>query len=859
MKNLNHLWESLKRKISILTIVSLVLTGLTPATSALAESHFTNDVYQFVDELEIEDTLVNEGMFYIPHSHLEVKENTDNKKFVFKVMRKGEIEKYEKVKLTMMDITGKYGKDYTIKVIDKAVFSENVKNINKSKSILEYAVGNESNEYNYSDAIIDGTLNSENIMTDEEKENFTMSEEEKERMLNVANEALTNIGIDAKVERVGDTTSVDGAKNNNEAENKTSSNNFENVGANNDSVGESNDDVGANSVSPNNVGEKNGEPEDSVGAKLREPDDDNVGATNGESVNNADDNNAEEEENNAEENNAEENNAEENAAENNAEGNNTEENAEENTNEEENNSENNSADNSENTTTNEEVSDETVKGFTNTDTTITEEANNNNSDNVGMTNGELEDSVGAKLREPEDVGANDDNVGTTNGEPEETTNEETTNEETTSEEQTEPLDDTTNAPENEGANNDNVGTNDDNVGAKLGEPEETEAEEESTTVAETTVEDTTAETTTAETTSAETTTVESTTEESTNETTTTSENTTTENTTNAKNTNNSKVEKEETNKEETTKSESGNLNESANDLYGDGVATDSDVDTDVASMSEIVYGDEVVEFDTKIATLSSSKAYELVTGLKDDRKKVVPDRSGTPLDIINPNSLENKAFMNEGVEAVEEELKSAYVELNFKPNQVEKLIEITIIDDNKYRGKKQVGFHLSSDDNKNIAGAYSTLTLIIEDDEPVEKSYINFTKTSYEPKEGYVHVEMERTGDVGSIATVMLDSEDITAIHGRDYSEVHTKVVFGLGLTKRHINIPVVSTHINKSASFKLKLQLAEGAEVGDKGNTICTIKDTDTNFKFANAKLTDKNESENLFGGAKTDDDNLF
>ena len=776
-----HLWENLKRKVSILTIVSMVLTGLTPATSAFAESHFTNDVYQFVDELEIEDTLVNEGMFYIPHSHLEVKENTDNKKFVFKVMRKGEIEKYEKVKLTMMDITGKYGKDYTIKVIDKAVFSENVKNISKSKSILEYAAKNEGEEYNYSDAIIDGTLNSENIMTDEEKENFTMSEEEKERMLNVANEALTDIGIDAKVERVGDTTSLDSAE-----DNESTANDFE------------------------------------------EEADEN--ATNATAI---------------ESNNAEEKNAEENEG--------------ENTNKEENNSE----DNSENTTTtNEEASDETVKGFTNTDTTVTEEANNNNSDNVGTTNSEPEDSVGAKLREPEGVGANDDNVGTTNGEPEETTNEETTSEEqtseeTTSEEQTEPVDGTTNESDET-------------------EAYETEGEDstESTTVAETTVKDTTAETTTAETTTVkstteestteestteESTTVESTTEESTNETTTTSENTTTENSTNAKDTKSSKVEKEETNKEEIIKSESGNLNESANDLYGESVATDSDVDTDVASMSEIVYGDEEVKFDVNIATLSSSKAYELVTGLKDDRKKVVPDRSGTPLDIINPNSLENKAFMNEGVEAVEEELKSAYVELNFKPNQVEKLIEITIIDDNKYRGKKQVGFHLSSEDNKNIAGAYSTFTLIIEDDEPVEKSYINFTKTSYEPKDGYVHVEMERTGDVGSIATVMLDSEDITAIHGRDYSEVHTKVVFGMGLTKRHINIPVVSTHINKSASFKLKLQLAEGAEVGEKGTTVCTIKDTDTNFKFANPKLTDKNESENLFGGAKTGDDKLF
>ena len=52
--------------------------------------------------------------------------------------------------------------------------------------------------------------------------------------------------------------------------------------------------------------------------------------------------------------------------------------------------------------------------------------------------------------------------------------------------------------------------------------------------------------------------------------------------------------------------------------------TETDIETkpNKASLSEVVYGSEEVEFDIKKATMSIIEGYELVTGAKSDRKKV---------------------------------------------------------------------------------------------------------------------------------------------------------------------------------------------------------------------------------------------
>ena len=89
----------------------------------------------FAPELEIDDNYVDDGMFYMPHEALEVTENDEIQKYIVKIKRKGKSDINEKVKLSMIDISGRYDRDYNTKVINKGLFIENVENKNVSKSI----------------------------------------------------------------------------------------------------------------------------------------------------------------------------------------------------------------------------------------------------------------------------------------------------------------------------------------------------------------------------------------------------------------------------------------------------------------------------------------------------------------------------------------------------------------------------------------------------------------------------------------------------------------------------------------------------------------------------------------------------
>ena len=576
-KSLFKFWVTLKKKISALLIVSLIVTGIAPAINVYAKDM----TYRFIEELEVEETLIDDNMFYMPYTSLEVTEGDENNKYVFKVKRKSEDLKSEKVRLTMVDITGKYDRDYSIRVIDKAFFSENVKNKLKSKSASEYIAGSNYDEYNFSDAVVDGSILSEDIMTDEEKENFTFSEEDKEKVINDANTVFDEYDLGLSAER------VDVA--NDEPETDHTVNGFS--GSENESVGAS-EDV---------------EKSESVGASSDEE------------------------------------------------------------------------------TTTEEI------------TTSDVGASTASQENVGASTASPDKST-SEEQATTDIGAStasQENVGASIASPtEESTMEVTTTEESTTD-----------------------------VGASTASPDESTTEETAT---------------------------------------------------------ESNI-KEIIDQETATTSEIENTTENT-----------------ISTKSEIIYGTEEVKFIATKSSMSIIKGYEMATGLKDDRKRVLPARNAESILGINPNSLEDSAFMQDSIEVVEEELKSAYVILEFKEGQTEKLIEVTIINNKKYTGNRQVGFNLSSEEGSQVAGMYKSLTLIIHDDEEEEPTYINFTKTSYEPKDGYVTVEIERSGDLSSIATCMIDTEDITAKGGRDYSKVHAKLLFGLGVNKRVVKIPIVSIFTKK-------------------------------------------------------------
>ena len=677
MKNemIKKIWNSLKRKTSILLIICLIISSIVPANSVYAK----NTAYKLIDELEITDDSIDDGMFYMPYNFFDVNENDDKNQYVFKVLRKGTAEKAEKVKLTMVDITAKYDRDYSIKVIDKLFFKENVQNRLVSKSVDEFMRSSEYEEYNYSDAIVDGSIKPCDVMSKEEQENYKMSDDEKDKVLNDAKTIFDEYNLSGEIERID---SKNEAETETELENET---------------------------------EKETELE-----KVTETE--------------------------------------------------TEVETE--------------------TTTIENKLNETVNGFTKTDTkeeTTTDEE-------------------------------------TTTEEQTITEEQTTTEEHTTTEEQTTIEEETT-------------------TKEQMTTEEETTTKEQTTTEEQTTTKDKTSveeETTIVQTTTEETTTEEQTTAE---EQTTIKEQTTKEETETEKQTT---TDKETTTKEQTTTIVSDKLNKE--------LVPEENL---IGTQSEVIYGDETIQFETLVATKSSmsmKEAYEAITGKKSDKKHIILDRSENSL-IPNKNSLDDLAYMNDSIKAVEEELKSAYVILEFKEGQTEKLIEISIKNDNKYRGTRQVGFNLSSVDGSLIAGLYSSLTLQIHDDEEVEPTYINFSNKNYSPKDGYITITIERSGDLSSIATCMIDTEDITAKANRDYSKVHAELIFGLGVNVRKVKIPIVSKYIDDTAAFKLKLQEPKGALIGDNATAICNIKKSDKSFEVVNDKENKENLNTNKNANSNSND----
>lgn len=617
----------LKRILSILLVVSMMFSSVSFA------NFFENNMkLAFAPELEIDENFIDDGMFYIPHECLEVTENGETQKYIVKVKRKGLADTNEKVKLSMIDITGRYDRDYSIKVINKGLFIENVENKNVSKSIDEYMRDSDYEEYNNSDAIVDGLLTDEDIMSEEEIENFTVSDDERQGLIDDASIALDEL---------------------NKSEDEV------------ESVEESiNDNFGSDDENVDFDVEKENTNEDKI-----ETDIENV--------------------------------------------------------------------------------DENLDEKKSIDVNDNADVNEKENDNVDKDDISLENANADNIDKEVNVDIEIDKNNSVN------------------------IDDTKKMSKNEEE-------------AEAEEITETESENEKYNVA--------------------------------------SKSTTV-------------VEEEDEAEEKIEKTQK--------------------FDIRIASISDIEYSDEEVKFDIKKATMSITEGYEMATGLKDDRKNVKPNRSMNTFG-VSPNSINDISYMREGVKAVEEGLKSAYVILDFKEGQSEKLIEVSIFNDNTYRGNRQVGFNLFDVDGSNVSGMYSSMTLIIHDDEEEVPTYLYFTKAVYEPENGYIEVEIERSGDASNVATCMLDSEDISAKVSRDYSQVHTQLVFGFGVNRRRIKIPIVSTHISKSASFKLKLQEAKGALLGEQNESVCIIKNTDTSFKFSYGNNLDRQtNNEESFG--KGEDTDLF
>ena len=171
-----------KRAISLL-LAFVMLFSLLPVQAFAAEEP------EYLPEAEIDERYVSDGAFYFASAGAELYENAGHG-YLLKVARWGLGEEAASVRLTMTDLTAGFGKDYTASLYDSALFEGGVKNSGKSESVLEFLQGNDLEEYNYSDAVVDGTITAEDQLTDEELDGVELTEDQKAEIESASTELM---------------------------------------------------------------------------------------------------------------------------------------------------------------------------------------------------------------------------------------------------------------------------------------------------------------------------------------------------------------------------------------------------------------------------------------------------------------------------------------------------------------------------------------------------------------------------------------------------------------------------------------------------------------------------------------------
>lgn len=198
------------------------------------------------------------------------------------------------------------------------------------------------------------------------------------------------------------------------------------------------------------------------------------------------------------------------------------------------------------------------------------------------------------------------------------------------------------------------------------------------------------------------------------------------------------------------------------------------------------------EYDVKNNAGASADAnndgYVSLAELK-EQKTGLPTREVSQSE-SNPQNLINNV-MNEMVPDTMSAIDaSAKLKVTFAPGEREKHIKFRIKDDDKAEGQEAFTLLLADAVNAEVYQVTS-LSVVIEDDEPAEHSKVSFTQPEYASEDGKAVVTVKREGAEYSIADMTIRSSGDTAKAGENYNEVQETVAFAPYETEKEIEIPV--------------------------------------------------------------------
>ncbi len=172
--------------------------------------------------------------------------------------------------------------------------------------------------------------------------------------------------------------------------------------------------------------------------------------------------------------------------------------------------------------------------------------------------------------------------------------------------------------------------------------------------------------------------------------------------------------------------------------------------------------------------------------------------------------------------------------LTFEPDEREKEIGVSIVDDNQWEPDEEFFVKLTlipGDASNNVRlGRTSIMEItILNDDEP---GTLMFEKRGHLVKEscGEAEVSVIRQNGADGEVSVQWRTIDKTAVNGKDYVGGEGKLVFNHGETQQTIRIPIIDDYeFEKDENFELELFDPDGgAKVGKVNRTAVTITNDD-------------------------------
>ncbi len=175
------------------------------------------------------------------------------------------------------------------------------------------------------------------------------------------------------------------------------------------------------------------------------------------------------------------------------------------------------------------------------------------------------------------------------------------------------------------------------------------------------------------------------------------------------------------------------------------------------------------------------------------------------------HSLKDEFISKMNIDIADYVAVSSETRISFKPDEITKTLTFRILEDNESEGEEMFNFLLSAEDtNTAVIEANTSISFIIEDDEPVEHSVVTLTADTFTAKDGVLTVSAKREVAEYSYTTVgvKLTGRDTDLFEGTEYT-----IVFQPYQTESSIEIPV--TQNGKEHKFTVELYDFKGCNEG--------------------------------------------